>query len=399
MEVLSNKQLLILAYSCEPGVGGEHEVGWRISEEIAKIHDNKVYVLTRTSNQEKIEQERGRNANYHFIESNLALKFKPRGGFSYLYYIAWQIKAYKYIKNNFPNDIHVHLLTFGNIHLPTFLWLLDNSYSMGPMGGGAYVDTRLLMNPSVKEISKSLFYKCVNFFSRINPFFYLSNKKAIKIITRTNDTVNVISSKEHSKIHTTLETGITPHSLDKPRRVNITSARRFINVSRFIESKNIEVSIETFNYLNKINNGTLTYTIIGNGPLFNEIRNKYSTKNIIFLGKVEHEEVRKHLQKSDVMLTCTVKEGGSHAIFEAMSEGCIVACYNISGMKVFPPETASIKFEPTGNIEGNIEGFAKHINKSLEKRNDIMNNAYLALHDQTWNLKAKEIYDVICKSV
>lgn len=395
MITLLNKKLIILAYACEPNSGGEHEVGWRISEEMAKISNEDIHVITRGANKEKILNEINKNANYHFIEVNRFLFLKPKGGFSYLYYIFWQFKAYLYIRSQFSNDTHIHLLTFGNIHLPSFIFLLKNPYSLGPMGGGAFVDTKLILSPSFREKFKSSLYKVINYISKVNPVFLYNNTKAKCIITRTDDTKKIISGKNQLKTINILETGVDEKLICDWAPIQKSSLTKFINVSRFIESKNIEVAIKTFNELNKLNEYKFKYSLIGDGPLFKSIFEKYNSEYVNFMGKVEHQKVREFLNESDVMLTCTVKEAGSHAIFEAMTEGCVVACYNISGMKNFPSNDSAIKFEPSSDIENNINNFAIEINSNLKNQCKILKNANLSLRNQTWSEKAKSIYEFI----
>ncbi len=397
MNILFKGNIVILAYSCEPGVGGEHEVGWKISKEFGKICPNKIHVVTRKSNQEKIERTLNRDINFHFIEADNFIKYKPKGGFSYLYYVLWQLKASSYINKNFDSNDHIHLLTFGNIHLPSFLFLLKNSYSLGPMGGGAFVETALLITPSYKERVKSFIYKIINSLAKFNPFFRYSNYRSTCIITRTSDTQKILSAKSQLKATNILETGIDDSNIKSQyQKGNI---KNFVNVSRFIESKNIEVAIKTFNHLNELNNNQFKYTLIGDGPLFKELESRYSSKNVYFAGKMNHVEVKEVLKKSDVMLTCTVKEGGSHAIYEAMTAGCLVACYDISGMQDFPPENASIKYKPTKDVQVNIEQFAKQIHIQLSNRNQLIESARQCLSQQTWEIKAKHIYEFIKKSI
>ncbi len=41
-------------------------------------------------------------------------------------------------------DDIVHYITFGNIHLPTFLFLMKSKLVIGPMGGGSVLNIDIL---------------------------------------------------------------------------------------------------------------------------------------------------------------------------------------------------------------------------------------------------------------
>jgi len=300
-----------------------------------------------------------------------------------------------YIKKNFSASIPVHHITFGNLHLPHFLWLLNHQYSIGPLGGGAYVETKYLIDCSLKERLKSYLHQILNLSTKFNFILYISLKRANKIIVRTEDTFKLIPHKFHHKTLVLLETGV-----DEDNRANrilrdSEEISTFVNISRFIELKNISVAIETFNYLNYTMDNIYTYKLVGGGPLFSQLKAKYESDFVIFLGKVKRDEVLGILKNSDVMLTCTVKEGGSHAIFEALTYGCLLSCYDISGMRQFPSSLSAIKFSPTDNIENNIKGFAKLIKKELVNKEQYITSAYEELDDKTWPIISQTILDYI----
>jgi hypothetical protein len=64
-------------------------------------------------------------------------------------------------------------------------------------------------------------------------------------------------------------------------------------------------------------------------------------------------------------------------------------------MKNFPSNDSAIKFEPSSDIENNINNFAIVINSNLKNQFKILKNANLSLRNQTWSEKAKSIYEFI----
>ncbi len=199
-------KVYLVVYSCEPNQGGEHEVGWRIANELVDKCD--LVVITRKSNQNLIEQYSNKNIDFRFIENDFFLKFKPRGRFSYIYYFSWQFSTYKYLKKEVKKNDIVHYLTFGNLHLPHFLFLLKSKLIIGPMGGGSVVDTKLMRKSSLKTKLKSAIHRFINWTVKVNPVYYLLFWKSAKIILRTEETLQIVPKVFHGKCSIFLETGV-----------------------------------------------------------------------------------------------------------------------------------------------------------------------------------------------
>ena len=120
--------------------------------------------------------------------------------------------------------------------------------------------------------------------------------------------------------------------------------------------------------------------------------------SVKFLGKVSHEKINDYLQSSDLFLFCSIKEGGSHSLFEAAINNIPIACYSISGMTVFPSNDSSIKIEPTHNIDENIKKLSEKIIEKFEKKeiNEICEKSIKNLKDNydcnQINTKIQKIY-------
>jgi glycosyltransferase involved in cell wall biosynthesis len=388
-------KIYLIAYGCEPHQGGEHQVGWKLAN---YLNDScELEVVTRISNKKLIEENNNKNINFTFIENDLGMKFKPKGKFSYFYYLFWQISTYNYLKRTVNKDDIVHYVTFGNIHLPQFLFLLKSKLVIGPMGGGSLVDYKMMRNSSTKLKMKSIVHKFINFTAKVNPIYLYTYYKSNKIILRTNETKCLIPKIFHQKCEIFLETGIETENItfvQKERKLN-----KVITTARIIESKNINQVIEVFNYLNNHYNNDLELLIIGDGPE-KKILEKKNKENLSvkFLGKVSHEKINDYLQSSDLFLFCSIKEGGSHSLFEAAINNLPIACYSISGMTVFPSNDSSIKIEPTYNIDENIKKLSEKIIEKFEKKeiNEICEKSIKNLKDNyDWNqinTKIQKIY-------
>ena len=93
--------ILLSAYSCEPGKGSEPGIGWHWTLEIANRGHN-VTVITRENNKGNILKYFAKNnsspKNIKFIYCGFPKwveALKKQSNFIYPYYIIWQFKAYK----------------------------------------------------------------------------------------------------------------------------------------------------------------------------------------------------------------------------------------------------------------------------------------------------------------
>ena len=68
----NNLKLYLVVYSCEPNQGGEHEVGWKVANELANVCD--LTVITRKANQKLIEEFDKQKIDFIFWRMRLLYK-------------------------------------------------------------------------------------------------------------------------------------------------------------------------------------------------------------------------------------------------------------------------------------------------------------------------------------
>lgn len=389
-----NKKTYLVVYGCEPNQGGEHEVGWKIANELVDRYN--LTVLTRKSNQKLIEQYNDKKINFHFIENDTFIRFKPRGEFSYLYYLFWQLSAYLHLKKYVSEDDIVHYLTFGNIHLPHFLFLLKSKLIIGPMGGGSSINIFLLRKVSFSEIIKSAIHHIINVTVKINPMYLWVFYKSKTIILRTEESKAIIPKIYHKKCIVFLETGINTQIIHNDTKLR--KLEKIIMTSSFINSKNIDQVIDVFLELEQLTKNKLELTLVGDGHTKKNLEKKYlNKKNIIFRGQVAHEFIPNLLRESDLFLFCSVKEGGSHSIFEAAMNNLPIACYDVSGLKKFPKNNSAIKIAPSHDVNSNVKQLAEKIILTF-KENKVEQICENAIHDlrenYDWQKITKKYIDI-----
>lgn len=122
------------------------------------------------------------------------------------------------------------------------------------------------------------------------------------------------------------------------------SENYFVYAGRLSSEKGTEELLEAFNH--KELKG-LSLKIIGNGPLLNNLKNKYkNNNNFDFLGSIDNNEVLKIIEKSTAVVTNTrLFEGQPTLLCEASSYGKPSIFPKTGGIMEFFPKNYPLSFE------------------------------------------------------
>ena len=110
-------------------------------------------------------------------------------------------------------------------------------------------------------------------------------------------------------------------------------------VARFIDWKHPEIPVEIAKRL-KADGYTFTLNMIGNGELEEQIRQKIAKENLLdcvhLLGSMKPEEVRAHMEESEIFLFTSGRgEGWGAVLNESMSSACAVCASHAIGSVPF----------------------------------------------------------------
>lgn len=171
----------------------------------------------------------------------------------------------------------------------------------------------------ITEHSSYLFNKNIpkNIINSLNNVY----ENASLIIAVSQTLINTINTKIKCKTKIIL----LPNILDKKfenlvmKEKNNSTTFKFINVGSLLPIKNQKLLIDAFEI---ICNKNVELTIIGDGPLLNELK-KYSSKipNIFFKGSLSNKEVHETLSNSDAFVLTSKNETFGVAIIEAFACG------------------------------------------------------------------------------
>ncbi len=168
----------------------------------------------------------------------------------------------------------------------------------------------------------------------------------------------------------------------------------FIYTGQFIERKNIPFLLKNFKELFYENN-YYCLVLLGDGPLYNDLKNDFESSNVLFLGS--SNIVNKYLSASDYYISTSVSEGLPNGALEALSSGIPVILSDIEQHKELFMYNKDIGVLYSS---GDSEDFKNKINSilsydyfSLSKnsRNNILEN----FSSESMSRKYQKEYDKI----
>ena len=367
------RTILVSAYGCEPLKGSESGVGWNWVLQMAK--NNKLHVITRANNQAQIEEHLPEsvkdNIVFHYYDTPYFIKkLKRKAKGLYFYYFCWQIgiiPLVNHILNTEKIDFTIHL-TFGSMWMPTFLPFFKAPFIWGPIGGGDCEPKSFLkVLPFKQRIIQSSRY-LLNALSFLHPGIVIPSFRAKAILARTPNSALVIPKWFRNKTHVILETAMESNIFDfQKKKEKVDSCIRLITTGRLLPNKNIITAVKSLAYLPDKYNVTLT--IVGSGYQKKEILDVAAkigrSDDVIIIDEMPRLDVLHLVEKSDIFLFPSLREGGSWSLMEAMAIGLPVICLNWAGMSVTTDDSSAIRL-PITNPEQMPKDMAEAIIKLIE---------------------------------
>tara|TARA_Y100000768_G_scaffold167128_1_gene125141 strand:+ start:1099 stop:2253 length:1155 start_codon:yes stop_codon:yes gene_type:complete len=162
-------------------------------------------------------------------------------------------------------------------------------------------------------------------------FALLKNSKFnILVLTKYHKDYLIDNGIEESRLD------IFPNHIDTENKsVYDPESKYLVYAGRISNEKGLVELIEAFI---KYNNKKVILKIIGNGPILNEIKLRYSKKNIEFLGEIENSKVLKEIRKARAVITATkLLEGQPMLLCEASINGVPSIFPKFGGISEFFP--------------------------------------------------------------
>ena len=396
------KELLMVAYACEPNETSEPGVGWNFSQRIADFMN--ITLITRSNNQvtiESVPNEAGIEYLYYDLPEYLTkLKKKIPFGLQ-LYYMLWQLGAYREAKRMTQKKRYdlFHHLTFGMTKMVPPIFQIKIPSVWGPIGGGDIIPYHFLNGAGVKPYISEFIYRTLHQLSNYSIFAYFTRKKVNAIIFRNSSILENFPKNGCQRRYVFSETA----SISIPKSLvdkKVKGSLRILCIGRMIQSKGYIFALEGFkNFLDAGGEGKLIF--LGRGPEESRLK-AYVAKNqlekfVEFQGFVGHDVVEQELSDAHLLLHPSFREGGSWSIMEAMTNGLPVICLDTSGPKDMVTHECGVMV-PMETPDQVVEGIAKGLALLLsdaELYQRFSSNAQKRMQEEyTWEKRVMQIKDV-----
>lgn len=402
--------ILLGAYACEPNKGSEPEVGWQMSNEIAKVLPNDlVFVITRHNNKKVIEQEGyPNNLKFYYYDLPKLVSFWKKGSWGIrTYYYLWMIGAALFMKKqNIIFDI-VHHVTFVNDWLPSFFALLkkrNNKFIWGPIGSHDPIAVKFLDGKKRRILERFRIFLQL-FFRNLDPAFHYCKAKSDYIIGINENVKDKLRLKTDNCFIAEPAIGMKNSMVKKIKRSeNSHDTFLIVSIGRLLYIKNFKLTILAFSEFLKNNPNVVNakLRIIGDGKdrrsLGALVQKNDIVKSVEFVGKIPLHKVQKHFAQADIFLFPTLENAG-FVILEAMSNALPLVAMDYGGPQQFIKHNIDKQLVSSDQLYDII---VKELAKNLERfyfdkkvrRQVGEQNRQDVLDHFTWEAKTRKIKEI-----
>ena len=335
-------KILLSAYACEPNKGSEPGVGWNWALALAR-RGYDVHVITRSNNRPSIGRAYTRSNSrltFHYFDLPRWLRFwKHWPGGIYLYYLFWQVGAYKIAKRLHAKERFdcVQHITFVSYRQPSFMGRLGIPFIFGPVGGGETMPPQFRKSlPLFGKLAESL-RNAGNRMVALDPLMRETYARAQIIACATEETLAAIPARYRNKCIVQRAIGIEePDASHNPdARCGPASAHsQFLFVGRLIYWKGLHLAFRAMGRVKSEIPG-VNLCVIGEGSdrrWLKQIASHSGVANMVqWIGRKPRDEMRTEYQNSLGLLFPSLHDSGGMVVLEALAEGLPVICLDLGG--------------------------------------------------------------------
>jgi glycosyltransferase involved in cell wall biosynthesis len=396
------KKILISSYAVSPIRGSECAVGWEITTRLAIYYDVTVLMCDVTPLGHKYFEEvqafiknKEHICNIKFVPVTMPLSSKKYTklhdlGFWPAYYWGykcWQKEAYRvandlHKSSKFDLTYHLNMIGFRE---PGFLWELDIPFIWGPTNGFHSIPFSFLKSFKGKEFFFQTLKHAANELQIKLAFRAKKAARKAKLVWCVDNAAQNNLRKWGATTALLQETGLSV-SLQPFNVNNYYDGIRTLNLiwSGMITSgKALHILIEALIEVKDIN---FHLTVLGDGLLLKQTKELAQpiTNKITWAGWVTKEQAIKKVQKADLLVHTSLKEGTPHSILEAIGLGIPVVCHNTCGMGIVVDNYNGFKI-PYSNNQTSIDYIVKILNEIVVEP-EILNSRFRTIWSTTEGL-------------
>lgn len=368
-------RVLISAYACEPGMGSEPGVGWKMPVAMARNLD--VWVLTRANNRQAIEDELAARPvpglHVRYVDLPRWLRWWKRGqrGIQVYYYL-WQIAAY-FAARRLDREINfdvVHHLTFVKYWVPSFVSLLRKPFIWGPVGGAETAPKAFLREVGRRGRAYETLRSWARRLGELDPFVRLTARRSALALATTGDTAARLRALGATDVRTYSESGASDAELEQ-LAVHARSEghpARFMSIGRLLHWKGFHLGLRAFA---RADIPGSEYWIAGGGPERDDLQ-ALATRlgvadRVTLLGPLSREDTFIRLRECAALVHPSLHDSGGMVCLEAMACARPVICLDLGGPAVQVTEQTGFKV-PAHDPDAAVEEMARAMRRLAADR-------------------------------
>lgn len=399
-------KILLSAYACEPDKGSEPGVGWNWAIELIK-QDNDIWVLTRTNNRTSIDKEfsvKEKPENLHFLYYDLPqwIRYFKKGNRGiHLYYLLWQLGAYKAAKQIHKNEKFdiVHHITFVSARHPSFMGGLGIPFVFGPIAGGERTPWHLRYHFALRGFIVDVIRDLSNLLIRFDPLMRRTFRQAEKIYVTSEQTKKILPPAAQHKTKVQLAIGIDDTHHHESFKKITPADFRILYAGLFLYRKGMWLGIQAFaRLLEKVPKARLT--MVGKGPNGKKWKELAESLNIAhridWIPWLDREALLELYRTHDIFLFPSLRDSGGMVVLEAMKYGLPILCLDLGGPGVMVDHSCGIKIDALHKTEEQvIQELSVQLIKlssSFSFRKKLSTGAVKRASSFSWKKQVAQIY-------
>lgn len=401
-------KILYIAYSCDPFNGSEDQIGWNIPISCAK-NGNKVIVVTKQDHKDNIEKffssHHISNISYYFVDVPNLYKKVFRGIFYSARIIAWQKRAYKFVKKLLMSEkvdiIHqvapIEFRAIGN-----YGKINSVPFVLGPIGGGfnippcfkSYVRKHWFSEFCRKVLNALSFTKIkINKKMSLVDYVYFTNQESLDAFRKHG----IFIPKNKTELY--CDVGVDSSKIQKTEQ-NISAVRNILVPGRLYYRKGQMFLLDCIKELQSKNlKRDFEVRIVGDGNLKKEIdrcvsKHHFLQKHIKMIGKVPYTQMEHEFAKCNFVVLPTFSEATGTVLIEALASGKPYVTCNHFGAPVLDDGRASWLFDGKTKREA-IISFVNCLTEAINDDAALIEKTSCAnksAFDYSWDVKTNHFY-------
>jgi glycosyltransferase involved in cell wall biosynthesis len=359
-------KILLSAYACEPHKGSEPAVGWNWARSLVR-QGHTVHVITRSNNrssvQAAIEREALPLAPSYYDLPRWCRRWKPWPGGLHLYYLLWQVGAYRQAKRlqAVHGFDHVHHVTFASFRLPSFMGALGIPFTFGPVGGGEATPSRLRAGLPLKARLVELVRNLVIRVTVLDPAVNFTWSRATTIACTTPETLARIPARFRHKCLVQPTIGVEPRRSAEDdgdsRAVHQRPGASFLFVGRLLYWKGLHLALRALAEVRRqVPDARLR--VIGEGSdrqwLIKVAQKAGVAECVDWIPWMPREEVLGEYRNNTAFIFPSLHDSGGLVVLEALADGLPVVCLNLGGPGTLVNNSCGIVIQAAARSEDEV---------------------------------------------